>query len=222
MNSLLQTTHELNLPIYSYILMAVLALVTALFFSKIYAFVYSESFMQEGSLQRAFPFLSISITTIFCVLQFSIPLSLGLLGSLSIVRFRSPIKEPLDVCFILVLIANSLLIATANFAFMAVVILLIVLAVIIIKYQGLRSKSDNVSQWINVSIKVSNADHPNVENLMKTKFNSLFSKILIKNTSKDSQSSYFSFQGLTDSNFSTEKVVALLTQDASISFFYEV
>ena len=35
-----------------------------------------------------------SVTLLFICVQLSLPLSLGLLGALSIVRFRVPIKEP--------------------------------------------------------------------------------------------------------------------------------
>ncbi len=37
--------------------------------------------------------MGLSITAIFICIQFSLPLSLGLLGALSIVRFRTPVKE---------------------------------------------------------------------------------------------------------------------------------
>ncbi|MBI1928145.1 DUF4956 domain-containing protein, partial [Candidatus Poribacteria bacterium] len=48
-------------------------------------------------------------------IQFSLPLSLGLLGSLSIIRFRTPIKEPEEVGFIMLLIATSVVCATFQF-----------------------------------------------------------------------------------------------------------
>ena len=67
---------------------------------------------------RAFPLLGISITGIFICIQFSLPLSLGLLGALSIVRFRTPIKEPEEIGFIMLVIATS--IATATFKLMFV------------------------------------------------------------------------------------------------------
>ena len=67
---------------------------------------------------RAFPLLAISITTLFIGVQLSIPLSLGLLGSLSIIRFRTPIKEPEEVGFIMLVIAAAISAATFNFSFL--------------------------------------------------------------------------------------------------------
>jgi len=46
------------------------------------------------------------------------PLSLGLLGALSIIRFRTPIKEPEEVGFIMLVIAASIICATFNFQFL--------------------------------------------------------------------------------------------------------
>ncbi len=51
-------------------------------------------------------------------MQLSIPLSLGLLGSLSIIRFRTPIKEPEEVGFIMLVIASAISAATFNFSFL--------------------------------------------------------------------------------------------------------
>jgi hypothetical protein len=72
--------------------------------------------------------LSLAITTLFLCIQVSIPLSLGLLGSLSIIRFRTPIKEPEEVGSIMLVIASSVAAATFHFEFMA---LLLVFAAVV-------------------------------------------------------------------------------------------
>jgi hypothetical protein len=56
-----------------------------------------------------------AITTLFLGIQTSIPLSLGLLGALSFVRFRTPVKDPAEIGFLLLLIASSIGAATNNF-----------------------------------------------------------------------------------------------------------
>ena len=67
-----------------------------------------------------------AITMIFLVIQTSIPLGIGLLGALSFVRFRTPIKDPAEIGFLLLLIASSIGAATGNLA--AIVILFAVVA----------------------------------------------------------------------------------------------
>ncbi|MHC4892922.1 MAG: DUF4956 domain-containing protein [Planctomycetota bacterium] len=75
-----------------------------------------------SQIHRAFPLLGISITAIFITIQFSLPLSLGLLGALSIVRFRTPIKEPEEVAFLMLVVASALSCATFNITFLGLVL----------------------------------------------------------------------------------------------------
>ena len=46
--------------------------------------------------------------TIFWFVQYSLPLSVGLLGALSFVRFRSPVKRAEDIAFILISLACAI------------------------------------------------------------------------------------------------------------------
>lgn len=99
---------------------AILAALAAAFLASLmYRFFY-ERRGTGSQVHRAFPLLAISITTLFIGVQISIPLSLGLLGSLSIIRFRTPIKEPEEVGFIMLVIAASVSAATFNFGMIAI------------------------------------------------------------------------------------------------------
>ena len=75
-----------------------------------------------SEIHRAFPLLALAVTAIFVCIQFSLPLSLGLLGALSIVRFRTPIKEPEEIGFLMVVIATSLAAATGLLPYLGVVV----------------------------------------------------------------------------------------------------
>ena len=89
----------------------VLSLASSLFIAWLYRYFYASR-ATGSEVHRAFPLLGISVTAIFIAIQFSLPLSLGLLGALSIVRFRTPIKEPEEIGFIMLVIAASLACAT--------------------------------------------------------------------------------------------------------------
>lgn len=97
------------------------SLAAALFCGWLYRALY-ESRGTGSQIHRAFPLLSVAITTLFLCIQISIPLSLGLLGSLSIIRFRTPIKEPEEVGFIMMVIASSIAAATYHFSFMLIML----------------------------------------------------------------------------------------------------
>ena len=107
----------------------IVSLFSAFFVSFLYVRFYQSR--STGSLiYRAFPLLGMSITAIFISIQFSLPLSLGLLGALSIVRFRTPIKEPEEIGFIMLVVATSLCCATFNMLFLAIILLCAVIALI--------------------------------------------------------------------------------------------
>ena len=98
-----------------------LSIVVSFFLSYLYLTFYRNK-ATGSQLHRSFPLLGISITAIFICIQFSLPLSLGLLGALSIVRFRTPIKEPEEIGFLMVVIASSICCATLNITFLALLI----------------------------------------------------------------------------------------------------
>lgn len=98
----------------------VFVILYSLFSAFIFSYLYGHFFEKRATgsqINRAFPLLSIAITVIFITVQFSLPLSLGLLGALSIVRFRTPIKEPEEIGFIMLVVASSLSCATFNLLF---------------------------------------------------------------------------------------------------------
>lgn len=103
-----------------------LAVIGVSFFaSSVIALMYSVFFERRTSgsdVHRSFPVLGASIAVIFICLQASLPLSLGLLGALSIVRFRMPIKEPEEIGFLMLLIASSICCATLNFMLLALLV----------------------------------------------------------------------------------------------------
>jgi len=98
-----------------------IAILVSLAASLTASWLYSRFYERRGTgsqINRAFPLLGISITALFICIQVSLPLSLGLLGALSIIRFRTPIKEPEEVGFIMLVIAASIICATFNFQFL--------------------------------------------------------------------------------------------------------
>ncbi len=119
LGSLSQGTGPQVSPLAFLMLMAI-SLLASLFISYLYVHFYSNR-ATGSQVHRAFPLLGISITSIFITIQFSLPLSLGLLGALSIVRFRTPIKEPEEIGFIMLVIATSIAVATFKLAFVGVI-----------------------------------------------------------------------------------------------------
>ncbi len=113
-----------------FLFLMVLSAVTGLFASFLYR-IFFRSRATGSELHRAFPLISLSVTAIFLCIQFSLPLSLGLLGALSIVRFRTPVKEPEEIGFLMLVIATALCCATFNLMFLGA-ILVVALGVLLL------------------------------------------------------------------------------------------
>ena len=116
--------------------MFVTALGASLAAAFLASFFYRFFYERRGTgsqAHRSFPLLALSVTTLFIGVQVSLPLSLGLLGALSIVRFRVPIKEPEEVGFIMLVIASSIAAATAQFHFMVILHAMALFSLLIVR-----------------------------------------------------------------------------------------
>ncbi len=87
-------------------------LIASMVYGILLRFIYYSYFLRnepvDSSIALSFAIIAPSVTTIFWLIQHSLPLSLGLLGALSFVRFRTPVKRAEDIAFILLLIAIAL------------------------------------------------------------------------------------------------------------------
>jgi hypothetical protein len=92
------TTLAVNL-----LLSIVLASVLAWFYTR-----YGRSFSNRARFARTLPTLAVTTVLIISVVKSSLALSLGLVGALSIVRFRTAIKEPEELVYLFIAIAIGL------------------------------------------------------------------------------------------------------------------
>ncbi|MEE9543152.1 MAG: DUF4956 domain-containing protein [Thermodesulfobacteriota bacterium] len=105
------------------------SLIAGIICMLLYRVYFHMSFDRNESLTKSFVIIAPSISAVFWAIQYSLPLSLGLLGALSFVRFRTPIKKPEDIGFILLVIALSLL--SSVFRFYAAGVLLALIACVV-------------------------------------------------------------------------------------------
>lgn len=115
----------------AFLLSLIASLISSLLMTKLY-FKFHKSRAVGSTIYRAFAMLGVTITSIFISLQFSIPISLGLLGALSIIRFRTPIKDPEEVGLILLIIAIAMCCATFNLTFLVMVLLVAFIGLLIL------------------------------------------------------------------------------------------
>lgn len=132
-DELLSRTSASGIDIYGFGIALVISIIVGVVVSSLYQ-VFYENLATGSQIHRSFLLLSPSITALFIAIQFSLPLSLGLLGALSFVRFRTPIKEPEEIGFLMLTIAASVVCATFNFLLLLVLLVLAFMALAIQKF----------------------------------------------------------------------------------------
>jgi hypothetical protein len=122
---------QVSLP--DFILSLALSVVSALVISVLYQLFY-ENRATGSQIHRSLLLIAPSITALFIAIQFSLPLSLGLIGALTIIRFRTPIKEPEEVGFIMLVIASSIVCATFNYLLLFILLALALAVLLVQRY----------------------------------------------------------------------------------------
>ena len=109
------------------------AIVFGVLLKLLYTLYFRENEPQDFSLARGLILITPALTATFWMIQSSLVLSLGLLGTLSFVRFRTPVKRAEDVAFIIVALAVSVALAIG-----AIPVALILVGCLFI-YTGIRN-----------------------------------------------------------------------------------
>lgn len=81
----------------------ILSYIIGLIYSK-----YGNSLSNRKKLMQTFVLISVTVMLIISIVKSSLALSLGLVGALSIVRFRTAIKEPEELVYFFIAIALGL------------------------------------------------------------------------------------------------------------------
>jgi len=93
----------LGLLVFDVLLAAICSMILAWFYVK-----HGQSLSNRRRLAKNFLLISVTTALIITVVKSSLALSLGLVGALSIVRFRSAIKEPEELAYLFLAIAIGL------------------------------------------------------------------------------------------------------------------
>lgn len=107
-----------------------IALIFALYIFFAYRVLTKKTFYSK-SFNIALPCLTLITAAVILTIQSSIVVSLGMVGALSIVRFRTAIKEPMDLVFLFWAITNGI-ICGAGFAEISCVLALVMTIVLVV------------------------------------------------------------------------------------------
>jgi len=94
---------------------------------------FGDTFSNRSALRIVFPFTTLTTLLVISVVKSSLALSLGLVGALSIVRFRTPIKEPEELAYLFLSIAIGLGLGANQITLTVVTTLVILVSMAILR-----------------------------------------------------------------------------------------
>ena len=122
-----QNTSAMSLAVF-----LVIGGVLAMYLRLVYHYCGSSP-SDRDSISRVFPLLTLVTIGVIAVVKSSLALSLGLVGALSIVRFRAAIKEPEELVYLFLCIGVGLALGAGE-PLMAVVLVVVATAFIVVLY----------------------------------------------------------------------------------------
>ena len=162
---------DLNGFILSLICSVILSLLIQLFYVK-----FSSTLSNRMNFSKNFVILGVTTCIIIVIVKNSLALSLGLVGALSIVRFRAAIKEPEELVYLFLVIAVGLGCGAGQIKVITVGILTSLL-IIFAYYLFLSKKKIEHSEIINLGIiieeDIKHEEITNIINELKTISNEL-------------------------------------------------
>ena len=144
----------------------ILNLIVGFFISIIIKFHYkkfSSTLNNREDFTNVFPFILLTTVLVISIVKSSLALSLGLVGALSIVRFRTPIKEPEELAYLFICIATGLGLGANQTVATIVSVIFILITMIFIKTKKISSNDKNMF----LSIELDLADKTKKEDLIK-------------------------------------------------------
>ena len=124
---------------------AVLAFVLAWHYKR-----FGKTYSNRSQLAQVFPLIVLTMVLIISVVKSSLALSLGLVGALSIVRFRTPIKEPEELSYLFLAIGIGLALGADQRA-AALAGAIIIMVVIAARFRVIR-RNNKHNLYLNIEV----------------------------------------------------------------------
>ena len=105
-----------QLSFYETLAILVIALIGGLYVRFLY-WKFSTTFSSKISFGNTLLIITISVASLVAVVKSSLALSLGLVGALSVIRFRTAVKEPFNLAFLLFSICIGISVGASQYLF---------------------------------------------------------------------------------------------------------
>ena len=118
---------------------------------KVYYNNYGSSISNRSNFSKNFIILTLTIVLIISIVKSSLALSLGLVGALSIVRFRTPIKDPEELAYLFLCIATGLGLG-ANQTIPTILSFFLILFLIFVTKKLKNNQEDSKGVYLNLTL----------------------------------------------------------------------
>jgi len=126
---------------------------------------FSTTLSNKEEFSKNFIILAVTTTIIITIVKSSLALSLGLVGALSIVRFRAAIKEPEELVYLFLIISIGLACGAGQFQVILIGIIVILIIIFLYSKSTRKSKIKNLDKLSLSIICNFNAKEKEIENL---------------------------------------------------------
>lgn len=173
---------------------------------------FSRSLGGKTHVGAILPLIGLTVFMVITVVKSSLALSLGLVGALSIVRFRTPIKEPEELGYLFLTIAVGLGFG-AGFSLITTIISIAILSYLY--FVGTSRGTSKVDGEYTLLIKLSLNKYDEVTNIIGQMVTAY--KIIRTESTGETISAYYNISVNEDFNFQ-ELIDALKNSDKEIDF----
>ena len=146
----LNITENFNIPVMDFIINSFIILILSLILEQTYQ-KCAKSISNRKIFSTNFMLIAFTTMVIIAIVKNSVALSLGLVGALSIVRFRSAIKEPEELAYLFLTIAMGIGLG-ANQRLIILIAYVIIIGIIWARY-FIGSKEETQNLFFTVSSK---------------------------------------------------------------------
>jgi hypothetical protein len=162
----LLTTENISISLNSYIIGIFLSIFLSFLVQQFYI-KFSTTLSNKIEFSKNFLILAATTTIIITIVKSSLALSLGLVGALSIVRFRAAIKEPEELVYLFLIISIGLGCGAGQFFIVTIGIVIILSLIFLVS--RIKSKN-NIKNLDKLSLSIIynfNTNEKVIENLKK-------------------------------------------------------
>lgn len=156
-------TSSANIPISGFIINIILSALMAISLSWLYG-KYGNSLSNRKQFSKNFLLISMTTMLMITIVKSSLALSLGLVGALSIIRFRAAIKEPEELAYLFLAIAIGLGLGAEQTIITIIAFVIISMIVIISKKY---SKKFTENQNLHLSIQSNGNKKIKIDDLLE-------------------------------------------------------